>query len=112
MVPAAGCESDGRAYDVGEDVEGVEVAAIGEECLNYFRADREARGADYEGEVDAAAARGFEDPVEGELCDCLLVVGLVCVGRLLVEYARLPAREMETCQKLHLWLLLPSAFLC
>jgi hypothetical protein len=49
MVPATEAEREGRAYDVGEDVEGVETAVVGKEGLDYFRADREARGANYEG---------------------------------------------------------------
>ena len=68
MIPTTYEERDCGAYDVGEDVEGVEVAAIfGDQGLDDFGADGEAGCAGEEGDVDAAASRGFEDPVEGYL---------------------------------------------
>jgi hypothetical protein len=36
VVPATEKQGEGRAYDVGEDVEGVEVAAVGQEGLGDF----------------------------------------------------------------------------
>lgn len=44
MVPTASCERDGGAYDVCEDVVGVEVAVVGEECLQDFGADGQEAG--------------------------------------------------------------------
>lgn len=41
MVPGAGCQGEAGAYYVGEDVEGVEVAVVGEEGLQDFGADGE-----------------------------------------------------------------------
>ena len=52
MVPAASREGEPGAYDVGEDVEGVEVAVVGEEGLQDFGEDCEEAGDEDEGEVD------------------------------------------------------------
>lgn len=71
MVPATEEERQGRAYDIGEDVVGVEVAAVGEKGLDDFGADAEAGGAGQEGKVNDFAAGEFEDPVEGELVGVL-----------------------------------------
>lgn len=52
MVPAAERQRQAGPDDVGEDVEGVEVAVVGQEGLEDFGADGEEAG-DYEqGEVD------------------------------------------------------------
>ena len=52
MVPAAGGEGEPGAQDVGEDVEGVEVAVVGEEGLEDFGGDGEEAGDEEQGEVD------------------------------------------------------------
>lgn len=67
MVPAAQQQGEDGPDDVGEDVEGVEVAAVGQEGLRDFGADAQAGGDGEEGQVDAAAAGGFDGPVEGYL---------------------------------------------
>ena len=64
MIPTAEEQGEGGAYDVGEDVEGVEFAAIGEEGLQDLGADAETCCDGEEGDVDAASARGLEYPVE------------------------------------------------
>ena len=56
MVPAAEQQGEGGADDVGEDVEGVEVAAVGQQGLRYFAADAQPGRAGYEGQVYAAPA--------------------------------------------------------
>ena len=66
MVPAAEADSAETANDVGEEVERVEVAAVGENALDDFGADAEDQGADKKGQVEVAAAGGVEDPVEDE----------------------------------------------
>lgn len=67
MVPGAEGESEAGADDVGEDVEGVEVAVVGQERLQDLGADGQEAGYEEEGQVDEAAAGGLEDPVEGDL---------------------------------------------
>lgn len=52
VVPAAGGERERGADDVGEDVEGVEVAVVGEEGLQDFGADCEEAGDYQQGQVD------------------------------------------------------------
>lgn len=52
VVPAAGREGETGADDVGEDVEGVEVAVVGQQGLEDFGADGEEAGDEEEGEVD------------------------------------------------------------
>lgn len=47
MVPAAGHQGETGADDVGEDVEGVEVAVVGQQGLQDFGADGEEAG-DYD----------------------------------------------------------------
>lgn len=66
MIPRADPHGDQAPEDIGEDVVRVEVAAVREEGLQEFAADAEEGGADGEGEVEGAAARGVEDPVEAE----------------------------------------------
>ena len=53
--------------------------------MDYFGADREARGANYEGQVNASSSRGFEDPVKGELDDCVLVLCCEYIYRMFLE---------------------------
>lgn len=52
VVPAASRKREPGAQDVGEDVEGVEVAVVGEEGLQDFGEDCEEAGDEDEGEVD------------------------------------------------------------
>jgi hypothetical protein len=52
VVPAAGREGETGADDVGEDVEGVEVAVVGQQGLEDFGADGEEASDEEEGEVD------------------------------------------------------------
>lgn len=66
MVPCAQPHCGEGTQDIGEDVVGVEVAAVREEGLEEFGPYAEETGADGEGEVDGAAAGGVEDPVEAE----------------------------------------------
>lgn len=56
MIPGAQGEGQRRANNIGEYVIRVEVAAIGQQSLDYFGADSEACGASDQGEVDATAA--------------------------------------------------------
>ncbi len=85
MIPAADCEGGEGADDVGEDVEGVEGALVGEEALDHFGADTERERYGDEGEVEGAAARAVNYPVEAYLArgvsrqDCAAL--LVYVGR-------------------------------
>lgn len=66
MVPAAQADGAEAADEVGEDVEGVEWAVVGEDGLDELGADAEAEGADEEGQLQAAASGGVWDPVEDE----------------------------------------------
>lgn len=66
MVPAAQADGAEAADEVGEDVEGVEGAVVGEDSLDELGADAEAEGADDEGQLQAAPAGGVWDPVEDE----------------------------------------------
>lgn len=65
MVQRAQAQRGERPREVGDDVEEVEVAAVGQEALQELGADAEGERADDEGEVEGAAAVGVEDPVEG-----------------------------------------------
>ena len=66
MIPRTHPHGQQTPEDIGQDVERVEVAAVREEGLQEFAADAEEGGADGESEVERAAARGVEDPVEAE----------------------------------------------
>lgn len=66
MIPRTQPHGRQTPEDIGEDVVGVEVATVWEEGLQEFGSDAEEGGADGESEVEGAAARGVEDPVEAE----------------------------------------------
>lgn len=53
--------------EVGGDVERIEDAVIGEQALDYFRAQPESEGHNEEGEIERSAASGVQDPIEGDL---------------------------------------------
>lgn len=66
MVPAAQADCAEAADEVGEDVEGVEWAVVGENGLDDLGADAEGEGADEQGQLQRTAAGGIRDPVEDE----------------------------------------------
>lgn len=67
MIPAAREQCKRGPDNIRENVEGIEVAAVGQEGLKDFGADAQSGGDDYEGDVYAASAGGFGDPVERHL---------------------------------------------
>lgn len=66
MVPCAQRHAEQRAEHVGDDVEQVEFAAVGQQALEDFGAEAEAEGADEEGQVESASSRRVDHPVEDE----------------------------------------------
>lgn len=67
MVPAAEPDRAQAADHVGQDVEGVERAAVGEEGLHDLGPQAQDERADQQGQLQGAAARGgVGDPVEDE----------------------------------------------
>jgi len=65
VVPRAQAQRRQRARQVGHDIVEVEGPAIGEQALQDLGANAEHERADDEREVEGAAPRGVEDPVEG-----------------------------------------------
>jgi len=67
MIPTTGQQRKGASDDIGKDVEGIKVAAVGQKRLDDFGADGESGSADQQGQVNNAATGHLKDPVEGKL---------------------------------------------
>lgn len=66
MVPRTQPHRQQTPHDIREDVIRIEVPPIREQGLQELAADSQEGGADGQGEIECAAARGVEDPVEAE----------------------------------------------
>lgn len=66
MVPAANGQCSQAADNISDDVIKVKVAAVGQETLQEFGADAQAKSADDEGKVKGASAIGVGDPIEDD----------------------------------------------
>ena len=64
MIPSAQTNCTKTTHKIRKEVKGVEGPVVGEEALQDLGADAESQCADEEGQVQGAAARGVEDPVE------------------------------------------------
>ena len=65
MIPRADPQRGPAAYDIGYDVENVELAPVGQEGLQELRGDAEEGGDEKKSDIESAPARGVEDPIEG-----------------------------------------------
>ena len=66
MKPVCHCYREETAQNVGKNIVGIPVSAVGEEALNNFATDAEDERAGDEREVEDALAACVEDEVEGE----------------------------------------------
>lgn len=66
VVPAAEADGADAADDVGQEVEGIEGAAIGQQTLDDLGTNAQDERADDEGQVQGATAGGVGDPVEDQ----------------------------------------------
>jgi uncharacterized protein YvpB len=66
VVPAAQTNSAETSDHIGNDIKWVEGTIIGEETLDNFRTNTEAKSTDQESQVQGTSASGVEDPVESQ----------------------------------------------